>query len=281
MDGNPPRHRPSPAPRIDIGDTLHDGWLAFCRAPWCFTGFALLLMVLQLLLVPLQDRLPGSGSSSQPLDWLLGLVGVALSLLLNLWGSVGLVRGAERALQGERPRLGLLLRWDGPAMGRLLVAGLALAGVLLLALALAMSVGVLGAGLLWLLERPLAAMGSGGAALPGLLLGLLVLILLAALVVLVVYLAVNQQVLVQIVLQERRGPLASLQRGRELVDPQWILMLILGLIETALLLLGVLTMVVGVLVAWPVVTCITTAAYRQLLVVSARKPSTPTIASSS
>jgi uncharacterized membrane protein len=162
----------------------------------------------------------------------------------------------------------------------LLLAGLALAGTLLVALLLALAAGVLGAGLLWLLERPLAAFGTA-AALPGLLLGLLALVLLAAVAALVIYLAVNQQVLVPIVLEEPLGPLASLQRGRELVDPQWILMLILGLIETALLLLGVLTMVVGVLVAWPVVTCITTAAYRQLVVVSARKPSTPTIASSS
>lgn len=278
MHGGPAR--PGPA-RIDIGDTLQEGWLAFCRAPWSFTGFALLLTALQLLLVPLQDRLPTAEQlPGQPLDWLLGLAGLALSLLLNLWGSVGLVRGALRALQGERPRLGVLLRWDGRAMGRLLLAGLALAGTLLVALLLALAAGVLGAGLLWLLERPLAAFGTA-AALPGLLLGLLALVLLAAVAALVIYLAVNQQVLVPIVLEEPLGPQASLQRGRELVDPQWILMLILGLIETALLLLGVLTMVVGVLVAWPVVTCITTAAYRQLVVVSARKPSTPTIASSS
>ncbi|MEB3348656.1 MAG: hypothetical protein VKO00_01380 [Cyanobacteriota bacterium] len=279
MDGSPPSPIRTAHPRVDIGDTLHEGWLAFCRAPWTFTGFAVLLMALQLLLVPLQERLPGAGDGT-PLDWLLGLGGVALSLLLNLWGNVGLVRGAARALAGERPRLGLLLRWDGPAMGRLLLAGLALVGVLLLGLVLALSVGVLGAGMLWLVERPLAAIHSAGASLPGLLLGLLALGLLAALVVLVVYLAVNQQVLVQIVLHEQLGPVASIRRGRELVDPQWILMLILGVIETALLLLGVLTMVVGVLVAWPVVTCITTAAYRQLLLVSATKPSTPTIANS-
>jgi uncharacterized membrane protein len=57
---------------------------------------------------------------------------------------------------------------------------------------------------------------------------------------------------------------ASVQRGRALIDPHWILLLLLLLIKATLLLLGLLTFTVGLLVAWPVVNCITTAAYRQL-----------------
>jgi uncharacterized membrane protein len=57
----------------------------------------------------------------------------------------------------------------------------------------------------------------------------------------------------------------SVKRGRSLVDPQWILLLLLLLIKGTLLVLGLLTFGVGLLVAWPVVSCITTAAYRQLV----------------
>jgi len=270
--------------RLDIGDAVQEGWLAFCRAPWSFTGFAALLMGLQLLLLPLQDRLPDTGADgpgASGLDWLLGLAGVGLSLLVSLWGNVGMVRGAARALAGERPPLGVMLRWEPRVLQRVLLTTLTLSVVLLLALLLATSAGLLAAGLLWLVEQPLKLLGGSLAALPGLLLGLLLLTLLAGLGALLVYVGVNQQLLIQIVVNEGPGPLASLRRGRELVDPQWILMLLLALIELGLLLVGLLTMVVGVLVAWPVVTCISTAAYHQLRVVSARKPSTPTIASSS
>jgi uncharacterized membrane protein len=55
-----------------------------------------------------------------------------------------------------------------------------------------------------------------------------------------------------------------LRRGRRLIDPHWPLMLLLAVIETVLLLLGLATCFVGVFLSWPLVACISTAAYRQL-----------------
>ena len=80
-----------------------------------------------------------------------------------------------------------------------------------------------------------------------------------------IYLSVNQKFLVQIALLEGRGPAAVVARGRRLIDPHWPLMLLLSVVEALLLLLGILACFVGLFVAWPVVVCITTAAYRQLL----------------
>ena len=79
------------------------------------------------------------------------------------------------------------------------------------------------------------------------------------------YFGVNQQFLVQIALLEKQSGWASVQRGRALIDPQWPLLLLLGLIKALLLVLGLVSFGVGLLVVWPVASVITTAAYRQLV----------------
>lgn len=116
----------------------------------------------------------------------------------------------------------------------------------------------------WLAERP--------GWIPLALLQLLALALMVVLVVLVglvgvisIYLTINQKFLVQIALLEDRGPVAIVMRGRQLIDPHWPLLLLLVVVEALLILLGILACFVGLFVAWPVVVCITTAAYRQLL----------------
>jgi uncharacterized membrane protein len=58
--------------------------------------------------------------------------------------------------------------------------------------------------------------------------------------------------------------LATLERGRRIVDPRWPSVLGLWLVQLLVLLLGLLAGVVGVFVALPVVACSSTAAYRQL-----------------
>ena len=256
-----------PATRLNIGDAVHDGWLAFRRSPWVFVGFALLITLLQALIRPLQDRIASHGAASAPPvagDWLLFLLGTGLTLLINLWGSLGLVRGAAAALEGRRPDVGLLLRWEGPAVWRLLRSSLLLFALIALPLLL----------ILLLLGTPLAvisqmglqgqAIGRGGLQLLWLLLAALLVVLLGLVAVLAAYLAVNQKFLVQISLLEAAGPLKAIQRGRQLIDPQWLLMLLLSIIEGLLLLFGLLACLVGLFVAWPVVICISTAAYRQL-----------------
>ena len=107
----------------------------------------------------------------------------------------------------------------------------------------------------------------------------LLLALLVALVglwlVAAIYLKVNQQFQAQICLSEQLGPWATLRRGRDLADPHWPLLLLLVSIEALLCLLGFVACFVGFFVAWPVVLCVTTAAYRQLLALESAAPPWP------
>ena len=75
----------SPARQLFIDSALKDGWAAFQRAPWTFVGFVLLSGVLSQLagLIPFN-------------------IGI-IQILVNLWATVGLVRGAWIALEGGRP----------------------------------------------------------------------------------------------------------------------------------------------------------------------------------
>ncbi len=254
------------ASRLNIGDAIHDGWTAFCRAPWSFVLFALLLTALQILVQPLQDGiLRGGALSTVPADWLLFVIGLSASLAVSFWGTVGMVGGAWRALAGARPTLGSLLRWDGPGFNRVFQAWLALGAVLSVPLLAIVAVLALTALVLWLIERSGFQLTDSNLLLPALLLGLLVLVLLGLLLVAVLYFGVNQQFLAQVALLERGAPMESVKRGRSLVDPQWILLLLLLLIKATLLVVGLVTFGVGLLVAWPVVSCISTAAYRQLV----------------
>lgn len=261
----PPSGTPA-SRRLNLGDAIHDGWTAFCRAPWSFVLYAVLLTGVQILLQPLQDHIlrGARGEAIPPGDWLLFLIGLSASLAASCWGNVGMVRGAWQALEGQRPTLGSLLRWDGPGFKRVFNAWMALATVLsipLLAISLVLALSAL---VLWLLERAGLQLSDGNLLIPGLLLGLLVLLLLGVMLVAVLYFSVNQQFIAQVALLEQRRPMASVQRGRSLIDPQWILLLLLLLIKAILMVMGLITFGVGLLVAWPVVSCITTAAYRQL-----------------
>ena len=260
-----------PARRLNLGDAIHDGWTAFCRAPWSFVLFAVLLTGLQILLQPLQDHvLRGArGEAIGPVDLLLVLLGLTASLAVSCWGNVGLVRGAWLALAGQRPSLGSLLRWDQRGFSRVFQAWMAMGAVLsvpLLAIVLVLALAALA---LWLLERAGLELSDSTLVLPGILLAVLVLLLLGLMLLAVLYFSVNQQFLAQVALLEKRAPLESVQRGRSLVDPQWILLLLLLLLKSILLVVGLITFGVGLLVAWPVVSCITTAAYRQLVRIEA------------
>jgi uncharacterized membrane protein len=59
-----------------------------------------------------------------------------------------------------------------------------------------------------------------------------------------------------------------------LADPHWPLLLLL-IIESLLCLVGFFACVVGFFIAWPVVLCVTTAAYRQLLALEVANPLPP------
>lgn len=251
--------------RFNIGDALHDGMTAFRRAPLSFSIFSAGLTGLQVLLLPLQERLlVEPGHSLQPLDGALFLLGFLLSLAVSLWGSQGLVRGAWAALDGQHPSLISLLRWDGRGFVRLIRAWAVLGLLLLIPLL------VLVAALVIVLVL-LAAPARDGNHQPELVLLASVLVAagaLGAFGLLLTYLGVNQQFLAQIALLEGRSGIATLKRGRRLVDQQWLLLLLLLLIKGLLLVLGgllaLITLGIGWILAWPLVSCITTAAYRQL-----------------
>ncbi len=270
---------PSPgraATRLNIGDALHDGWQAFCRNPGSFVLFAMLLWGLQTGFQLLQSRLGVNGGvSTSPLDWLLALVGLVGAFASYYWGRIGIVRAALKSLDGHRPRFIEMVRWDGEPIGRLFRASLLL-GALLVAAALAIVAAVV-VPLVFLVATD-QARGGSGIAVPDLAyiaLLILLVLLVGLLLVAAIYLNINQQFQSQISLTEQLGPWATLRRGRALADPQWPLLLLLVIIEGLLCILGALACFVGFFVAWPVALCITTAAYRQLLVLETtqRRPS--------
>ena len=257
--------RAAAAGRLDLGDAIHDGWQAFCRAPRLFAGHALLINLLILLAQPLLTRIGSVAEpSGDPGSWALYLLGLALMAAVFLWGCLGLGRGSLVALQGQRPTLALLLRWDGNAWLRLLRTWLRLAA--LVGLPAGAALLLLGLPLLALRVEPALqrALGEDASQLLALSLAALLLLSVAFTLAGLVYLTVNQAFMLQIVLLEDCGGAAAVQRGQELVDPQWPLVLLLVLLMTLLSVVGLLACVVGSLVAWPAVICISTAAYRQL-----------------
>ncbi len=250
--------------RLDIGDAIHDGWQAFCRAPRVFAVYALLVNLLIVLQQPLLWRIGDVAQPSGDLrDWAQYGLGLVVVACVFLWGCIGLERGARLALQGRRPNLRQLLQWDGRAWMRLLRSWLRLVALV----GLPAGAALILFGLLMLLQAATDVqllLGQVGTRLLALLLAALMLLSLALTLVTLLYLAVNQMFLVQIVVMENRGGDAALQRGRQLVDPQWPLVLLLLIVTTLLNGLGLLACAVGSLVAWPAVVCISTAAYQQL-----------------
>lgn len=227
---------------LDVARALREGWRAFHRAPGRFVAFTVLVTGLQALCHPLLDRRTDPLGGIAPADWIFVAAGVLAWLALNLWALCGFVRASWIALEGGRPGAACFLRPDLRALGRLLGALLTLAGltfgaVLLLAL-LEAAVSLLSEEL---------ALVVALLPIPGLL-----------------YLLVSQRFLGPIALLEGPGSLATLERGRRIVDPRWPSVLALWLVQLLVLLLGLLAGVVGVFVAVPVVACSSTAAYRQL-----------------
>jgi hypothetical protein len=229
-------------PRLDLELAIQDGWRAFQRTPWPLIGFVLLEALLNLLAIGLGNLKASGPTLDDPLSVLLALVGAVLTCLVSLWGTIGLIRGAWWAVEGTPPRLVDLCRWDGRAIGRLILPGLLLA---LLSFAVVLLLSATGAGL----TRLNTALGW----LP-LLVGL----------GMAIYFFVNQHFLAPIALLQAPGALATLQLGRERVDSSWGQVLALIAVEMGLVLLGGLACLVGLFVAKPLAMCIAIAAYRQL-----------------
>lgn len=249
-------------PRLDVGQALREGWQAFCRAPWLFVGFSLLLTALQLGLQGLQPSLSPDKLPPPPdpetlanewgilLPWLrygtvtlcLLVLNVLAGVVLNLWGTCGMVRGAWVALTGGRPLFSTFTHWDPRALLRLYLPGFLLGCGLVAAVVMGLLLAVV-----------LSQANALLALLPGL-------VLLAG----ALYLSVSQFFLPQIALLHDDHPFAALARGREVVDPAWPQVVQLALLNLGLLVAGLLACGVGLFVAMPVMVCVATAAYRQL-----------------
>ncbi len=227
---------------IQIRRALGEGWRVFRLAPWSFAGFTLVAGGTSAL----GQRLHGAGADALaaggPMALLASAVGLALGLGGSLWLNVGLVRGAWIGLAGGRPRFSDLARWDGGAMRRLLLMVL----LLLLVNVLVLVIAGLGSGLLTLVQPLLGLLPAlaGGAVFA--------------------YIAVHQQLHLPLAVLGGTGPVDGFRSGRAAIDPHWWrglgFSLVLGLIALA----GVLALLLGLLVALPVISCTLAAAYRQL-----------------
>lgn len=235
---------PESSGQLRLAEAVEEGFRAFRRAPWLFVLFTLLTGGLSLLFQALTnlDALPEASQPPLPLIALALIVGTVGQVAVNLWGMVGLIRGAWTALDGNQPRWSTFSRWDGRASGRLLLRQLTL-GLVVLVVLLVTAVVMIG----------LAQLRPWLAALPAVIVA-----------VALIYLLVGQSFLPWVALLEGPGPLASLQRGRTVVDRQWWWVLLLGLVQGFILLIGALLCGVGLLAAAPLALCISTAAYRQL-----------------
>ena len=244
-----PLLRPVTDEPIAIRQALEEGWQAFCRHAWVLIGLTLILGGLNLLCWLVYRHSGGllDRGVLQSSPWQLGEAGAALLayLLSGFWLLTGLVHGAERALDRQPPRLGVLLRCDGRAIARLAWSLL----VLLLLLALVRQSGELSS---WLLTLLLPRLGS----LP----------LWAAWAVLV-YVLADQVLLLPITVLGNQAGLAAFRSGRLATDPHWLHALGLLLVVSLVLLAGFL-LLVGLAVALPWALCILTAAYRQLFVLT-------------
>ena len=250
---------------LSIETAIQDGWQVFRCNPWPFAFFALCALVLSTAidLIPDLPRIPR-------------LIG---SSLVDLWASVGLIRGAWLGLDGRTIRFGHLIRVNLPALWRLFSRQVALtvplslfsSGVLFLAATAADSRALLQSIYLQLLI-PSPSSSEASNALVVQVQGLAVTILsnpVAMLVtlggiVVVLYVQVNQVFLGFLAVVQGLGPIATIREGFHTVRSAWWQVLGLLVLQALILLLGVIACGFGLLAAIPMVACSTASAYRQL-----------------
>lgn len=234
----------STSTRLHVLKAVEDGWNAFTKAPWPFILFTLLYgflaFILQFILnLTLQGGSKGSIGAGGIILYIIFFI---VSLIINFWGVTGLIRGSWMALDGQRPSFSQFTRWDGSSISRLFTRWIALA-ILFIVIGL----------LTWVVGFGLGQISQALWIIPGIIA-----------FVIFAYLAVNQKFWMFIALLENRAPFENIQRGRDVVDPSWWWVVLLLIVEGLILAIGTLLCGVGLLVAGPVVSCIATAAYRQL-----------------
>lgn len=231
--------------RLHVLQAVEDGWTGFSKAPFPFVLFTLLSGAIGLIFQIISHTavvISDGGTSPSAGSIVLTITALIGSTIISLWAVTGLIRGAWKALSGQKPSFADLTHWDGKAAGRLFINQLVLAVILVIILIVALAIGT-----------GLFQVNQILAVIPG---------IVAA--VIFVYLGVNQKFLPFIAVLEDGSPIKRIQRGRAVVDPTWWWMVLLLFIEILILFCGLLLNGVGLLVASPLVICISTAAYRQL-----------------
>jgi len=247
---------------LSAGTALQDGWTTFRRTPWTFVFFALFTFVLSTLV-----------------DWLPGLAGIIVSTLVDLWATVGLIRGAWLGLNGERPSFGDLIKIDVPSLWRLFSRQFLLTVLLgvISTSAVILAVTAADAGELAqsiynqmpfidpanteAIEGLIAELKTLAFAVTSSPVAIVVLLIAAGLTF---YIQVNQTFLGFLAVVKGLGPIATLQEGFQTVQGQWWAVLGLLVMQLGVILLGALACGFGLLAAIPVVVCSTASAYRQL-----------------
>ena len=247
---------------FSVGKALQDGWQGFRRSPWPFVGFVLL-----------------SFGCSLALDWLPAPADSLANGLINLWVSIGLMRGVWLGLQGKQPTFGDLIKLNPVATWRLFsrqfVLGLLLTLISGGAFALAVNAAEARPMVEELVSLSVGPDGSDPSQLPVLLaalqdLGLQLLSSPVAMLLLVLgsafslYVQVNQAFLGYLAVLKGLGPIQALQAGFTTVQQHWWTVLGLLVLQLGVLALGFVACGFGLLAAVPVVSGITASAYRQL-----------------
>ena len=247
---------------LSVGTALQDGWTTFRRTPWTFVFFVLFAFVL-----------------STVVDLLPGIAGYIVSTLVDLWATVGLIRGAWLGLNKERPSFGDLIRIDAPAIWRLFSRQFLLTVLLGVISATAAILALTAADAGELAQSIYSQMQGIDASNPELINGLIteiqglalaivtspvaILVLLVGAVI-AIYIQVNQMFLGFLAVVKGLGPIATLREGFRIVQTQWWTVFGLLVMQLVILLLGLIAFGFGLLAALPVVICSTASAYRQL-----------------
>ena len=234
--------------KLQVLRAVEDGWQAFCRAPWPFLLFQVLVT---LILVPFGALLLGGllrlNSSELPFlhpvaAGIAVVVGAIGYVIVGLWGVVGITRCAWMSLDGQRPSFRNFTRWDRAASGRLLGSAILLAIVL----------GVVGL-VAALIGTGLNALNTTLTVIPVIVFGIFY-----------IWFLISQKFLLQLSLFGVKRPVETIQAGVSGVNPSWWVVLWLGIVESVIHAVAALFSYGGLFVVFPVVICISTAAYRQL-----------------
>jgi hypothetical protein len=233
---------------VQVLRAVEDGWQAFCRAPWPF----LLFQVLVLLIMAPFAALMVSGlvrlNSAEPAilhpvaAGIALVVGVVGYVIVGLWGAVGITRSAWMSLDGQKPSFRNFTRWDGAASRRLLGS----------AILMAIVVGVVGV-IAMLVGTGLNKLNTTLTVIPVIVFGIFY-----------IWFLISQKFLLQLSLFGVKRPLDTIQAGVNGVNPSWWVVLWLAIVETVIHAVAALFSYGGLFVVFPVVICISTAAYRQL-----------------